>query len=61
MLNFNFPEKGLGLVSPPYFLYGFSRKMVFMFYSICLIDCLIAFTSRDIGQYVYCNCLLARL
>ena len=34
MLNFNFPEKDLGLVSPPHFVYDFSRKMFFMLYSI---------------------------
>ena len=34
MLNFNFPEKGLGLLSPPDFLYDFSRKMFLMLYSI---------------------------
>ena len=33
MLNFNFPEKGLGLGSPPHFLYDFSRKMFLMLYS----------------------------
>ena len=27
MLNFDFLEIGLGIVSPPHFLYGFSRKM----------------------------------
>ena len=27
MLNFSFPEKGLGLVSPPHFVYDFSRVM----------------------------------
>ena len=27
MLNFNFPEKGQGLVSPPYFVHDFSRKL----------------------------------
>ena len=26
MLNFNFSEKGLGLVSQPHFVYDFSRK-----------------------------------
>ena len=31
MLNFNFLEKGLGIVSPPYFVYDFSRKMFRMF------------------------------
>ena len=28
MLNFNFPEKGLGLVSAPHFEYGFFKKNV---------------------------------
>ena len=36
ILNSNFPEKGLGLVSPPHFVYGFSRKMFLMLYSINL-------------------------
>ena len=34
MLNFNFPEKVLGLVSSQYFVYDFSRKMFLMLYSI---------------------------
>ena len=34
MLNFNFPEKGLGLVSPPYFVYNISRIMFLMLYYI---------------------------
>ena len=34
MLNFGFLEKGLGQVSPPHFLYDFSRKMFLMLYSI---------------------------
>ena len=34
MLNFNFPEKGLGLVSPPHFVYDFSRKMFLKLYSL---------------------------
>ena len=29
-LNFNFSEKGLGLVSPPHFVHDFSRKMFLM-------------------------------
>ena len=45
MLNFDFLEKGVGLVSPPHFLYEFSRKMFLMLY-------LIACTSGDIGQHV---------
>ena len=34
ILNFNFAEKGLRLVTPPYFAYDFSRKMFLMLYSI---------------------------
>ena len=34
MFNFNFPEKGLALVSPPHFVDDFSRKMFVMLYSI---------------------------
>ena len=34
MLNFNFLEKGLGIVSPPHFVYDFSRKMFLMLDSI---------------------------
>ena len=34
MLNFHFSEKRLGLVSPPHFVYNFSRKMFLMLYSI---------------------------
>ena len=34
MLNFDILEKGLAVVSPPYFVYDFSRKMLFILYSI---------------------------
>ena len=34
MFNFDFLEKGPGIVSPPYFENDFSRKMVLMFYYI---------------------------
>ena len=50
MFNLNFPEKGLGLVSSPHFVYNFSRKMFLILYSTnTKYHCLIAFTSRDIG------------
>ena len=32
MLNFDFLEKGLGIVPPQYFVYDFSRKMFMMLY-----------------------------
>ena len=34
MLNFDFLEKGLGTVSPPHFVYDFSRKMFPKLYSV---------------------------
>ena len=34
MPNFNASENGLGLVSPPHFVYDFSRKMFLMLNSI---------------------------
>ena len=62
MLNFDFLEKGVGIVSLPHFVYDFSRKMFLMFlYLLTKFHCVIAFTSRDIDKYVYYNCLLTRL
>ena len=34
MLNFDSLKKGLGIVSPPHFVYDSSRKMFFKLYSI---------------------------
>ena len=34
MLNFNYLEKSLGLVSPPHFVHNFSRKIFFTLYPI---------------------------
>ena len=34
MLNFDFLDKGLGIVSPTHFVNGFSTKMFLMLYSI---------------------------
>ena len=58
MLNFSFSESCLGLVCPPHFLMIFQEKC---FSSYILLTDQIAFTSRDIEQYVYYNCLLTRL
>ena len=52
MLNFNVPEKDLGLVSPLHFVYDFSRKMYIIYYELTKFYCLIAFTSGDSRQYV---------
>ena len=34
MIDSNFPEKGVGLVSPAHFVYDFLRKIFLMLYSI---------------------------
>ena len=34
MLNFNFPEKGLGLISSPHFVYDLLRKIFLMLCSM---------------------------
>ena len=34
MLNFDFLEKGLGIVSPAHFVHDLLRKMFFLLYSI---------------------------
>ena len=34
MLNFDFSERGLGIVSPSHFVYDFSRKIFLMLHSI---------------------------
>ena len=56
MLKFNFSEKGLGLISPSHFF----QEKYFSCYILLTdkIHCLIAFTSRDIGLYVFYNCFL---
>ena len=63
MLNFDFLAKGLGIVSPPHCIYVFFNKNVshVTFYQLTKFHCLIAFTSGDIGQYVYGNSLLTKL
>ena len=60
ILNFDFIDKGLGIVTPAHFVFDFSPKMLLMLYSINWPN-FIAFTSWDIGQYVYCNCLSTSL
>ena len=73
MLNFYFLEKGQEIVSPPYdfsrkmvhVIYSIilSRILVSLalwypwFYLLTKFHYLIAFTSWDIGKYMYSNCL----
>ena len=61
MLNFAFLDKGLGIISPAHFEYDFSTKMFLVLYSINWTNFLVWLPSWDIGQHVYCNCLLTRL
>ena len=49
MLNFDFLEKDLEIVSPPHFVYDFSRKI---FLKLCSINWPGFFTSWDIVQYM---------
>ena len=61
--QFWFFKKGSGNSFSTTFCEWFFKKNVFqvMFYQPTKFHCLIAFTSWDIGQYVYCKCLLSRL
>ena len=49
-------KKRSGTVSLPHFLHGFWRKIIC--YYLTKFHCVVVFTSWDIGQYAYCNCLL---
>ena len=63
MLNFDFLEKGLGIVSPTHFMNGSFKENVchFIICQLTKVHCLIAFISWDIGKYVYCKCFFSRL
>ena len=56
-------KRGLELVSLLHFLEWFLKKniSVVMFYYLTKFNCQVAFTPWDIGQFVYCNCLLTSL
>ena len=58
--NFFFLKRRLELVFLPHFLHE-KNICVVIFYYLIKFQYLVAFTSRDIGQNVYCNCLLIRL
>ena len=42
MLNFDFLDKGQGIISPPHFGYDFSIKMFLMLYSINRLDFIVS-------------------
>ena len=54
-------KRGLELVSLPHFLHDFWWKIFLLLYSNTWPNCLVAFASWDIVQYVYCSYLLTRL
>ena len=56
-------KKRSGTSFPASFSTWFSNKnfSAVIFYYLTKFQCLVAFTSWDIGQYVYCNRLLTRL
>ena len=53
-----FLDKALVIVSPAYFVYNFSTKMFLMLHSINWPNFIAWLQYWDIGQYLYCNCLL---
>ena len=65
IFNFDFPDKGLGLVYPPYFVYDFSRIMFLMLYSSnwsnSIVWLLLLLEILDNVITMYYNCLLTRL
>ena len=65
MLNFDFFDKGLGILSLVHFVYDFLTKVFLMLYFMNLpnfiawLPVLLQILSNM--QYVYCNSLLTRL
>ena len=54
MLNFNFSEKVLGLVSPPHFAYDFSRKRFFILHFINCLNFIVWLPLLfEILDYIY--------
>ena len=62
MLNLNFSEKGLGLVSPRHSVYDFSRKMFLMLYwsfgNLGIGMSVSALASASASAFEYNDCLL---
>ena len=56
-------KKSSGTNLPALFSAWCLKKNIFLviFYYLTKFHCLVALNSWDIGQYVYCNCLLTRL
>ena len=54
-------KRCLELLSLPHFVHDFWRKIFVTLYSISWPNFIAWFPSWDIGQNLYCNCLLTRL
>ena len=63
MLNFDFLKRGLGIVSPPYFVNDFSRKMFFKLCSISRPNFIawLPLLLEILVNMCICDCLLSRL
>ena len=64
MVNFDFLDKGLGIVYPAHFVYDFSTKMFIMLYSIAdqiSLPGFLYFLRYCAICVLHCNCLLTRL
>ena len=62
-LIWNFKKKkkrGVELVSLPHFIHDFWRKIFLLLRSFTKFQCLVPFTSWDIGKYGYYNSLLTK-
>ena len=60
MLNFDFLEKGLGKVSPPYFVHIFQYFKILCIFLWILTDQISMSDCLSFLQYLYCNCLFPR-
>ena len=59
MFNFDFLEKGLGIISPPHSVYHFFQKKSFFFQQKCFSSYIVLANqislSDYLGEYVYRN------
>ena len=59
--HFEERKRGLELVSLSHFLHDFWRKVFHIIFHLLINHSLVAFTSWDIGRYMYRSCWLTRL
>ena len=63
MLNFDFLEIDLEIVSSPHFVYDVSQKMFLVLYSINWSNLIVwlSYILEMLGNNVHCNCLFLEL